>query len=114
MTFCAIEWQLSENAFEVWLPKIERASRGKCPYCFSATPDSMIASYTVIGLPGVACALMTPVGLSDRQDGSSLLVRYRLLAAGVRRFLELLAVVVSGAGPLFPCAHRDGYCSPSQ
>ena len=22
--------------------------------------------------------------------------------------------VVSRAGPLFPCAHRDGYCSPSQ
>ncbi len=54
MTLCAIEWQLSEAAFEVWLPKIERASRGKCPYGFSATPDLMIASYTqaVIGLPG--------------------------------------------------------------
>jgi hypothetical protein len=52
MTFCAIEWQLSESkaAFEVWLPKTERASRGKCPYSFSATPDLMIASYTVIGL----------------------------------------------------------------
>jgi len=42
---------------------------------------------------------MTPVGLSDRQDGSSLLVRYRLLAAGVRRLLELLAVAVE-AGTL--------------
>ena len=110
MTLCAIEcqWQLSEAAFEVWLPKIERASRGKCPYCCSATFDLMIASSTdcvapceseSAAGPRVARAGMTPVGLSDRQDASSLLVRYRLLAAGVRRLLELLAVAVE-AGTL--------------
>ncbi len=80
----------------MWLPKIERASRGKCPYCFSATPDLMIASYTVIGL----IARSTPKSYwLGCQDGSSLLVRYRLLAAGVRRLLELLAVAVE-AGTL--------------
>ena len=45
--------------------------------------------------PGqLARAGMTPVGLSDRHAGRSLLVRYRVLAAGARRLLELLAVAV--------------------
>ena len=64
----------------------------------SGPTDCVVSCESAAG-PGVARAGMTPVGLSDRQDGSSLLVRYRLLAAGVRRLLELLAVAVE-AGTL--------------
>jgi hypothetical protein len=31
MLSCAIEWQPSEAAFDVWPPKTERASQGKRP-----------------------------------------------------------------------------------
>ena len=68
------------------------------PCVISSSTDCVVPCESAAG-PRVARAGMTPVGLSDRQDGSSLLVRYRLLAAGVRRLLELLAVAVE-AGTL--------------
>ena len=52
MISCAIEWQPSEAAFDVWPPKAERASQGKRPYSDPAMPDSrglrMMLSYTLI------------------------------------------------------------------
>ena len=47
MISCAIEWQPSEAAVDVWPPKTERASQGKRPLAYSvpAVPDRMMLSY---------------------------------------------------------------------
>ena len=39
---------------------------------------------------------------------------YPLIVSPTAEALSKVSRVVSGSGPLFPCAHRDGYCSPSQ
>ena len=39
MISCAIEWQPSEAAFDVWPLMTERASQGKRPYSVPAMPD---------------------------------------------------------------------------
>ena len=54
MISCAIEWQPSEAAFDVWPPKTlllktERASQGKRPHSVAAVPDRMMLSYTLAG-----------------------------------------------------------------
>ena len=50
MISCAIEWQPSEAAFDVWPLMTERASQGKRPYSVPAMPDEMMLSYTLMGL----------------------------------------------------------------
>ena len=51
MISCAIEWQPSEAAFDVWPPKTlaERANQGKRPYSVPAVPDRMMLS-SLMGL----------------------------------------------------------------
>ena len=59
MISCAIEWQPSEAAFDVWPLMTERASQGKRPYSVPgpALPDGMMLSYTVtlMGLSHGVC-----------------------------------------------------------
>jgi hypothetical protein len=52
MISCAIEWQPSEAAFDVWPLMTERASQpeGKRPYSVAAMPDEMMLSYTLMEL----------------------------------------------------------------
>ena len=50
MISCAIEWQPSEAAFDVWPLMTERASHGKRPYSVNAMPDEMMLPYTLMGL----------------------------------------------------------------